>query len=147
MIMVSRHSTLAKVSNVSKHVTNSKEEITTQMMVKSDQKVVGQPLFKNHTSILIWTDKDNHDVFSLHLQRRLSYLRNTCPALKECIFTFDKKDSKDTDIIVIASKRHFPYGGIESSKTWTLILPGNIILSFYSHFWSISVFINHFGSP
>ena len=128
MIMVSRHSTLAKVSNVSKHVTNSKEEITTQMMVQSGENHQ-KPLFKNHTSILIWTDKDNHDVFSLHLQRRLSYLRNTCPALKECIFTFDKKDSKDTDIIVIASKRHFPYGGIESSKTWTLILPGKSFLT------------------
>ena len=27
------------------------------------------------------------------------------------------------DIVVIASKRHFPYGGSKSGKTWTLILP------------------------
>ena len=130
MIMVSRHSTLAKANNVSKNINKkqsiNKEEITTQMMVQSGI----EPAPKNHTNILVWTDKDSLDNFSLHLDRRLTYLRQTCPVLRECTFLFEKKDSKEADIIVIASKRHFPYGGVESAKTWTLILPGKIKINF-----------------
>ena len=117
MIMVSRH-TLNR--NTTALNTPHHKEVTTQMMQSGD------PPFKNHSHILVWTDKDNHDLFSLHLQRRLSYLKSTCPALNECTFTFEKKGSEEADIVVIATKRHFPYGGQESSKTWTLILPGNI---------------------
>ena len=121
MIMVSRHTLAKNTSSVIAAAGNTKE-VTTQMMQSGDPHF--QQPFKNHSNILVWTDKDNHDLFSLHLQRRLSYLKNTCPALNECNFTFEKKDSEQADIVVIATKRHFPYGGKKSAKTWTLILPG-----------------------
>ena len=131
--MVSRHTLTAK--NTSSVQAGNTKEVTTQMMQSGDHPQP-QP-FKNHSNILVWTDKDNHDLFSLHLQRRLSYLKNTCPALNECNFTFEKKDSEQADIVVIATKRHFPYGGKKSSKTWTLILPGNSI------FYDFTLFENH----
>ena len=83
------------------------------------------PPFRNHSHILIWTDHDQHDMFSLVLKRRLTFLKaNICPILEECTFHLDKREPHDNaDTVVIASKRHFPYGGKESGKTWTLILP------------------------
>jgi len=86
----------------------------------------GDPPFKNHSNVLVWTDHDDQDSFSLVLKRRLSYLTDLCPILQECTFNFDKHSSngvQKADIVVIASKRHFPYGGSKSGKTWTLILP------------------------
>ena len=64
-------------------------------------------------------------MFSLVLKRRLTFLKaNICPILEECTFHLDKREPHDNaDTVVIASKRRFPYGGKESGKTWTLILP------------------------
>ena len=50
----------------------------------------GDPPFKNHSNVLVWTDHDDQDSFSLVLKRRLSYLTNLCPILQECTFNFDK---------------------------------------------------------
>ena len=50
----------------------------------------GDPPFKNHSNVLVWTDHDDHDSFSLVLKRRLSYLTDLCPILQECTFNFDK---------------------------------------------------------
>ena len=55
--------------------------VTTQMMMSGD------PPFRNHSHILIWTDHDQHDLFSLILKRKLVFLQaNICPILDECTF-------------------------------------------------------------
>ena len=86
--------------------------------------------FKNRSSnILIWTDREQRDIFSMVLDRRIAYLReNSCPVLSECIFTFKKQGINEADTVVIAAKRHFPYGGKESGKTWLLIIPGQVTI-------------------
>lgn len=121
MMMVEKHSKLDGNSTTAKNLNNSlgKIDVTTQMMMSGD------PPFKNHSKILIWTDHDERDIFSLVMNKRIAHLReNSCPVLNECTFIFKKKGSNDADTVVVAAKRHFPYGGKESAKTWTLIIPG-----------------------
>ena len=66
------------------------------------------------------------------LDRRITYLReNSCPVLSECTFTFKKQTINEADTVVIAAKRHFPYGGKESGKTWLLIIPGEVKSSYH----------------
>lgn len=125
MMMVEMHSTKAHNKSGRHNIDNTGphnaiiNDVTTQLMMS------GEPPHKNHSQILVWTDKDSNDMFSLVLKQRLAYLRgNSCPILNECTFHFDKKAHiEDSETIVIATKRHFPYGGKESGKTWMLILP------------------------
>lgn len=122
MILVDKHSS-ANLQHESTNVTfasnQSYNDVTTQMMMSGD------PPFKNHSKILVWTDHEDKDIFSLVLKKRIAHLReNSCPVLNECSFSFTKRGN-DADTVVVAAKRHFPYGGKESGKTWTLIIPGH----------------------
>ncbi len=113
-----RHSTNA-TSN-----TPQSQDVTTQMMMNGEPNLVNW-ISNNQSKILIWTDHEERDLFSIVLKKRLSYLQsNSCPVLRECSFAFSKKSINDADTVVVATKRHFPYGGSQSGKTWTLIIPG-----------------------
>ena len=67
-------------------------------------------LFKRRIQIL-WclqkkTDREERDIFSMVLDRRIAYLReNSCPVLSECTFSFKKQDINEADTVVIAAKR------------------------------------------
>ena len=124
MMMVDMHSEKTVDNTTKAKIGLYNADVTTQMMMSgTGEHRQHVPPFKNHSRILVWTDDDDQDMFSLVLSRRLDYLREKqCPVLNECTFTFQKK-GHEADTVVIASKRHFPYGGKESGKTWTLILP------------------------
>ena len=52
------------------------------------------------------TDREERDIFSMVLDRRIAYLReNSCPVLSECTFSFKKQDINEADTVVIAAKR------------------------------------------
>ena len=150
MMMVEMHGGATKVEANSHNVTRKKSQsataappalngpasvgllhdVTTQMMMNSESALISDPpiltpLKNNQSKILIWTDHEEKDIFSLVLKRRLAFLsrQKACPVLNECSFSFTKKGN-DADTVVVAAKRHFPYGGRGSGKTWTLILPG-----------------------
>ena len=51
-------------------------------------------------------DREERDIFSMVLDRRIAYLReNSCPVLSECTFSFKKQDINEADTVVIAAKR------------------------------------------
>jgi hypothetical protein len=126
MMMVERHSkadsdlhsSLEKAVLVNTASEAAGADGTTKMMMSG-------PPFTNHSHILVWTDHDADDLFSLVLGRRLVYLQNqVCPILSECTFLMEKTSGLNkADTVVIASKRHFPYGGKKSDKAWTMIVP------------------------
>ena len=88
--------------------------------------------FELTTPWIIHLEKMYCNNFSMVLDRRIAYLReNSCPVLGECSFTFKKQAINEADSVIIAAKRYFPYGGKESGKTWLLIIPGEVKLSYH----------------
>ena len=80
------------------------------LVLFKDISLIQKPkLFKRRIQIL-WclkkTDREERDIFSMVLDRRIAYLReNSCPVLSECTFSFKKQDINEADTVVIAAKR------------------------------------------